>query len=144
MKRILTMATCAAALALPALAGAEAARTTHFGHLTGAKDSQVKFKESLTSDGRAVTAFAVRDFTVACKGGNAGLLKVAKLAGSIKVSAGGGFKAKDDNGETVFRVKGNINRNKSVGSFRYSGQIESEDGTVRACDSGKLGWITRP
>jgi hypothetical protein len=144
MKRILTIAASTAALAIPALAVGQTARDNHFGHLVGAKSSAVKFKEALAGGTRAVTSFAVRDFEVGCDGGFVGLLKVAKLQGTVDVSAGGSFKVADDNGKTVFKVNGQINRNKSFGTFRYFGQIPAEDGVTRDCDSGKLGWITRP
>ena len=44
----------------------------------------------------------------------------------------------------MFKAFGAINRNKSIGRFRYSGRIEGEDGVTRRCDSGRLSWITRP
>jgi hypothetical protein len=44
----------------------------------------------------------------------------------------------------VFKVKGQINRNKATGTFRYFGDIESDDGVTRSCDTGKLSWVTRP
>jgi hypothetical protein len=144
MKRILIVAGCAAALAIPALALGQTARSNHFGHLVGAEDSPVKFKEALSSGSRSVTSFAVRNFEVGCEGGFIGLLKVTKLRGSVDVSDGGSFKVKDDNGKTTFKVQGQINRNKSFGTFRYFGRIPAEDGATRDCDSGRLGWITRP
>ena len=71
-------------------------------------------------------------------------LKIAKLSGKIKVSSSGAFKARDDNGVTVFKVKGQINRNKSTGTFRYYGAIEADDGATHNCNSGRLSWVTRP
>ena len=44
----------------------------------------------------------------------------------------------------MFKVTGQINRNKSFGSFRYFGEIKGADGVARHCDSGKLAWVTRP
>ena len=72
-----------------------------------------------------MTSFAVKNFEVACSDGVAGTLKIAKLSGKIKVSSSGAFKARDDNGVTVFKVKGQINRNKSTGTFRYYGAIDA-------------------
>ena len=89
----------------------------------------MKFKESNSADGHTVTAFTVRDFELGCSGGSLGLIKVAKLTGSISVSPGGSFRARDDNGRTVFNVKGQINRNKSFGTFRYSGRVETTTGS---------------
>jgi hypothetical protein len=142
MKRIGITCAAVAAIALPATA--MAANTNHFGHLLGAKGSAVKFKERLSAEGSTVTSFAVRDFEVACDGGTIGLLRVAKLKGDVDVSATGGFKVTDDNGETVFKVKGQIRRNKAFGTFRYFGAIEGTDGVARDCDSGRLAWVTRP
>ena len=140
MKRILIIVT-AAALVAPALG--QAARANHLGQLVGVPGSQVKFKESSGGEGRAVTSFAVRNFDLACDGGTIAELRVAKLSGTIEVSDRGAFRAKDDNGETVFKVKGQIKRNKSVGVFRYYGDVVV-DGVKRACDTGKRTWVTRP
>ena len=144
MKRMMFAAAAVAVLALAATALAQTVRITHFGHLVGAPGSGVKFKESGDGDSRNVTSFAVHDFELACDDGTLGTINRTKLSGVIEVSASGAFKARDDNGTTVFKVKGQINRNKSSGTFRYSGQIEGTDGIPRACDSGRFGWITRP
>ena len=69
---------------------------------------------------------------------------VEPATGSISVSPGGSFRARDDNGRTVFNVKGQINRNKSFGTFRYSGRVETTTGSTRSCDTGKITWVTRP
>lgn len=145
MKRILISTIAAVALAVPAIAAGQPqlGQTTHVGHLLGASSSQVKFKQRITHPG-SVTSFVVRDFEVECDNGVAGSLKVAKLLGSIEVSDSGAFKARNDNGETVFKVKGQIKRNKSTGTFRYFGQVSADDGVTRACNSGRLGWVTRP
>ena len=142
MKRILIVGAALTALALPA--AAQAARTNHFGKLIGEPGATMKFKESNSADGHTVTAFTVRDFELGCSGGSLGLIKVAKLTGSISVSPGGSFRARDDNGVTVFKVKGQINRNKSTGTFRYYGAIEADDGATHNCNSGRLSWVTRP
>jgi hypothetical protein len=145
MKRVLTIAAAAAALALPALAVAQAARTTHVGHLVGAPEATVKFKEKAGDDGASrLTSFAVSNFTVACKGDVVGTLD-ASVKGSLTISDSGAFRAVDDNGKTLFKADGQINRNKSLGSFRYSGRVEADDGQIlRGCDTGKTTWVTRP
>lgn len=143
MKRTMAIGVALAAIAIPAAAFGQA-RVNHFGHLVGSGDSLVKFKESVGSSGTNVTKFTVRDFEVACSDGVFGSIKVAKLSGSIKVSAGGGFKARDNDGTTIFKVKGHIGRNKSTGTFRYSGDIKADDGATHSCDTGKLTWVTRP
>jgi hypothetical protein len=145
MKRILISTIASMALAVPAIAvGAPVAgQTTHVGHLVGASSSQVKFKQRITDPG-SVTSFVVRNFGVACDGGVAGTLRVAKLLGSIEISDAGTFKARNDNGQTVFKVQGEIKRNKAFGTFRYFGQVVADDGVTRACNSGRLGWVTRP
>src|SRR5688500_14116855 len=108
MKGIGITIAAVAALALPATA--IAANADHAGHLLGAPGSAVKFKEHLDADGSTVTSFAVRTFEVACDDGTVGALKVAKLKGNVDVSDSGAFKVRDDNGDTVFKVKGQINR----------------------------------
>lgn len=142
MKRILTGAAVSAALLAPAIA--DAARTNHTGKLIGVPGSSVKFKESLNASGHRVTSFAVRDFEMDCEGDIVGFIDRTRLAGDIDVSPRGGFKVADDNGETVFKVKGQINRNKSFGTFRYFGEIPVSGGGTAECDSGRLDWVTRP
>lgn len=145
MRRMMAVGAALAVIAVPAAAFGQKARTTHFGHLVGSGGSVVKFKDSTNGNGaRSVTSFAVKNFDVACSDGIAGSLKIAKLSGKIKVSSSGAFKARDNNGVTVFKVKGQINRNKSTGTFRYSGAIQANDGATHNCDSGKLSWVTRP
>ena len=143
MKRRMVIGVALAAIAIPAAAFGQA-RVNHVGHLVGVGGSSVKFKESVGESGSTVTKFTVRNFDVSCSDDVAGSLKVAKLAGEVQVSKSGSFKAKDDNGKTVFKVKGQIGRNKSTGTFRFSGEIQGEDGVTHSCDSGKLGWVTRP
>jgi hypothetical protein len=143
MKRTMAIVATLAAIAIPAAAFGKA-NVNHTGHLAGVGGSVVKFKESVKSSGSTVTSFAVRNFDVSCSGGVGGSLKVAKLKGKIEVSSSGAFKARDDNGVTVFKVKGQINRNKSIGTFRFKGGIEADDGAVHNCNSGKLSWVTRP
>jgi hypothetical protein len=142
MKRMLTGAAVSAALLAPAIA--DAARSTHTGKLIGVPGSSVKFKESTGASGHRVTSFAVRDFEMDCEGDIVGIINRTKLAGDIDVSATGGFKATDDDGETTFKVKGQIRRNKSFGTFRYFGEIPVEGGGTADCDSGRLTWVTRP
>lgn len=145
MKRMMAVGAALAVIAIPAAAFGQKARTTHLGHLVGSGGSSVKFKDSTNGSGaRTVTSFAVKNFEVACSDGVAGTLKIAKLSGKIKVSSSGAFKARDDNGITVFKVRGQINRNKSTGTFRYYGAIEANDGATHNCNSGKLSWVTRP
>ncbi len=59
-------------------------------------------------------------------------------------ASGNNFRAKDDNGQTVYKVSGHIGANKAFGKFRLTGKIEGTDGVVRECDSGSLGWVARP
>lgn len=143
MKRTMAIVAALVAIAIPAAALGKA-NVNHTGHLVGVGGSAVKFKESVKSSGSVVSSFAVRNFELSCSDGVAGTIKVAKLKGKIEVSPSGAFKARDDNGVTLFKVKGQINRNKSTGTFRYAGDIEADDGAVHNCNSGKLSWVTRP
>ena len=143
MRRSIGVAVAVAAIAIPAAALASTVRVTHFGHVVGASGSSVKLKESESGDSRSVKSFAVRNFPLACDGSPASL-GVAKLKGKLDVSKSGAFKARNDNGQTVFKVRGQINRNKAYGTFRYSGSVTRTDGTTVSCDSGKLSWVTRP
>jgi hypothetical protein len=145
MKRNLTIAVASIALAVPAIAiGQGGAHAVYEGHLAGAPDSTVKLKESFGDVERAVKTFAVRDYTVECEGDIPGSLGRTKLVGTIPVDKGGDFKARDDNGRTVFKVRGHIGRNKATGRFRYSGRVKADNGQTLDCDSGRLDWIARP
>jgi hypothetical protein len=143
MKRILTGAAVSAALLAPAIA--DAARTNYTGKLIGISGSSVKLKESRTAAEHNVTSFAVRDFEAECKGDLFAIVRRTRLAGEIEISERGRFKVADDNGKTLFKVNGEIRRNKAFGTFRYSGKIPVSDGTGNAeCDSGRIEWVARP
>ena len=145
MRRMMAVGTALAVIAIPAAAFGQSARTNHFGHLVGSGSSSVKFKDLTTGSGaRTVTSFAVKNFELACSDGVAGTIKIAKLSGKIEVSSSGAFKARDDNGVTLFKIRGQINRNKSTGTFRYAGAIEADDGATHNCNTGKVNWVTRP
>ena len=145
MKRKLAISGMTIALAVPALAFAGGGvKTNYDGHIVGAKDSAVRVKEAFGDLERAVKTFAVRDFTVQCEGGVPGTLTRTKLVGTIPVDKDGDFKARDDNGKTVLKVRGHIGRNKATGTFRYSGTVKADNGRKLDCDSGKLDWIARP
>ena len=145
MKRKLAISGATIALAVPALAFAGGGvKTIYEGHVVGSKDSTVRVKETFGDLERSVKTFAVRDFTVQCQGGVPGTLARTKLAGTIPVDKDGDFKARDDNGKTVFKVSGHIGRNKATGTFRYSGTVKADNGQKLDCDTGKLDWIARP
>ena len=140
MKRILIIVT-AAALVAPALG--QAARANHLGQLVGVSGSQVKFKESSGGEGRAVTSFAVRNFDLACDGGTIAELRVAKLSGTIDVS--GTRRVQGQGRQRRDRVQGQgPDQAQQVGRRLSLLRRRVVDGVKRACDSGKLTWVTRP
>jgi hypothetical protein len=64
----------------------------------------------------------------------------ATLKGRIPIGERGRFHVRDDNGETVFNVRGEIDGRNAEGVFRFSGEIEDQDGDTQECDSGRLEW----
>jgi hypothetical protein len=148
MKRILVLAMLAT---LVAATGAFAARgggqEQYRGWLPGVQGSLVKLKvdpADANSNG-IVRSFAVRYFDATCAGGATVTLRRARLRGEIPVGHGGGFGERDDNGATVFKVRGKLGltNGKARGTFRYFGSIETPNGVARNCDSGRLRWKAR-
>jgi hypothetical protein len=143
MKPKLTVALTLFALAIPVAIAQGAPRSTYIGHLAGSPDSTVKLKEAFGDLERAVKVFSVREVPIECRGDVTAVVGRTKLKGSIPVDKDGDFGARDDNGKTLFKVRGHIGRNKATGSFRYSGKISDQNGDVLTCDSGKQTWVAR-
>jgi hypothetical protein len=143
MRRILLCVGLALALAIPA--GALAATKALFGELDGHPDSTVKIRTASGNDGVSVKSFAVKDFDVSCEDGATVALKRVKLTGRIPVGDKGGFSERDDNGETVFKIRGELKRDgkRATGTFRHFGSLEGQDGAVHECDSGRLSWTAK-
>ena len=149
MKRTIAIAAAACTLAVPAIALGQTFQGIFNGHLESSPDSSVtlKFSGAVDPDGgtqSSVHAFVVRDFTVACENGITATLEHAKLKGNFKIGDGKNFRARDNNGRTIYKVSGHVGANKAFGSFRLTGKIETTDGVDLACDSGPLGWVARP
>jgi hypothetical protein len=135
----------AAVLALAVPATTLGATRALYGSLDGEPDSAAKLRVADGAKGTFVRSIAFKRFEVPCDGGHVAILRRAKLAGEIPVGGKRGFRERDDNGETVFKVSGEFNRTfgRASGTFRYSGSIEAADGVVRECDGGKMSWSAR-
>ena len=149
MKRTIALAAAACTLAVPVLAFGQTFTGLYEGHLEGAPDSSVKLKfDGATNPDSGtetfVRTFTVRNLFVECSDGVTATLDHAKLKGKIAVGEGNDFRVRDDNDETVYKVKGHIGVNKATGKFRLSGEIEGDDGVDRDCDSGAQAWVARP
>jgi len=72
-------------------------------------------------------------------------MRRAKLIGEIPVGQGGGFSERDDNGATVFKVRGKVGLSggRAKGTFRYRGAVEVNGSVATNCDSGRLQWKAR-
>lgn len=148
MKRTLVLVACATLVtALGAVAAQALAGQIYRGQLRGVIGSAVKLRldPSETDGSDIVRSFAARYFDVACASQSTLTMRRAKLIGEIPVGRGGGFSVRDDNGETVFRVRGKLGLpgNRARGTFRYSGSIETDGGVATNCDSGRLRWRAR-
>ena len=127
-----------AALVIPAGVFAATPQQVFTGGIESAEDASVKLKTGATN-GYRVKAFGAHDFAVDCEG-TAGTIKRASIKGRIPIGARGRFHARDDNGETVLNVRGEIDGRRAEGLFRFSGEVEEADGGSEECDSGRLEW----
>lgn len=108
------------------------------GEFEGQADSLVKLKTG-ANNGFRVKAFGAHDFAIDC-GAEDGIISRASLKGVIPIGNRGRFHARDDNGETVLNVRGEIDGRKAEGVFRFSGEVEDQDGNSQDCDSGRIEW----
>lgn len=149
MKRSIALGALAATLMISAGAlGAGGIASQHYsGSLQGEPGSAIKLGIGPGENGAAATITSVRvgNFDVACGDEVTVPLAKAKLTGAIPVGNGGGFRERNDNGRTVFKVRGRIDLadDKAKGTFRYSGSIEDSGGVARQCDSGRFTWTAR-
>jgi hypothetical protein len=134
-------ATLAGTLLVAAAVQAATPQQLFTGKLESQPDSVVRMKTG-ANNGFAVRVFGVHDFTVDC-GGSDGTIKRATIKGRVPIGNKGRFHGRDDNGETVLNVRGEIDGRKASGTFRFSGTIEDQDGNKQDCDSGRLNWSAK-
>jgi hypothetical protein len=87
-------------------------------------------------------SFTVKQFEMDCDDGP-GIFGKAKLSGDVPIGNRGGINVRDDNGDTVFRVRGEVDGNRAAGTFRYFGTVPENDGTTSECDSRRQEWSAR-
>ena len=143
MKRVLICASLVAAFVLPSSVMGQVGRGVYIGEIDGVADSQMKLKTSIADGETDVTSFFVRNVPVSCEGGREAILNRIGLRGEISVSDRRRFKAEDDNGETTFQVEGRVGKKKSIGSFRYFGDVSTGEGGTLDCDTGRLEYTAR-
>ena len=131
-------ATVAVALMAAAAVQAATPQQLFVGDLEDQEDSLVRVKTGATN-GYRVKVFGVHEFAVDC-GSSGGVIKRATIKGRIPIGDRGRFHGRDDNGETVLNVRGEIDGRNAEGIFRFSGEIEDQEGDAQDCDSGKLEW----
>lgn len=142
MKRILILGALASLVAVPS-AAARSAGTLYSGALRGVPDSEALLKV-LQRDGEPVVSrFAAKSFDVTCDDGTVVHLRRAALKGTVEIGNRGGFVEKNDNGATVFKLRGKLDGSRAEGSFHYFGEIADANGVTRDCDSGRLEWKAR-
>ena len=127
-----------AALVIPAGVYAATPQQVFTGGMESAEDASVKLKTGATN-GYRVKAFSARDFAVDCEGTD-GTINRATIKGRIPIGSANRFHARDDNGETVLNVRGEIDGRRAEGLFRFSGEVETTTGGTHECDSGRLEW----
>ena len=132
-------ATLVVALVAAAAVQAATAQQLFLGEIESQEDTSVRLKTG-ANNGYRVKVFGAHDFSVECEDSADGLIKRATLRGRIPIGDRGRFHARDDNGDTVFNVRGKIKGRNASGIFRFSGEIDDGDGDTHECDSGKLEW----
>jgi hypothetical protein len=121
VKILFVGATLAGALLMAAAVQAATPQQLFTGELDSQPDAAVRLKTG-ANNGFAVRLFGVHDFSVDC-GANDGTIKRATIKGRIAVGA--------------------IDGRKASGVFRFSGEIEDQDGQTQTCDSGRLDWSAK-
>jgi hypothetical protein len=130
-----------AALVIPTSVLAATSQQVFRGDLESTEDGSVKLKTGATNSYR-VKAFSARNFAVDCEGTD-GTINRATIKGRIPIGGQDRFHARDDNGETVVNVRGEIDGRRVEGTFRFAGEVETASGTTHECDSGRLEWEAR-
>ena len=142
VKTLFVGAALAAALLAAAAVQAATSQQIFKGDFDGQPDSLVKVKTGGSADNYRVKVFGAHEFTIDCDGTD-GIVTRASIKGQIPIGGRGRFHARDDNGDTVLNVKGEIDGRKVSGIFRFSGEIDDQDGHPQDCDSGRLEWSAR-
>ena len=148
MKRTLVLAACAALVtAIGAVSAHALAQQVYRGQLSGVIGSAVKLQARPERDRGHGHRPLVHGSLLRrqLRGRRYGDDARAKLIGEIPVGQGGGFSERDDNGETVFKVRGKLGLSgrRAKGTFRYQGSVEVDGGVATNCDSGRLRWRAR-
>jgi hypothetical protein len=142
VKTLFVGAALAAALLAATAVQAATSQQVFRGGFDGQPDSSLKLKTGGAADNYRVKVFGAHEFTIDCDGTD-GIVSRASIKGAIPIGDRGGFHARDDNGETVLNVKGEIDGRKASGIFRFSGEIDDQDGHAQDCDSGRMEWTAR-
>jgi len=140
MKRIVV---CAAIAAFAVPASAVAGQAVFYGELDDQPDASVKVKTGTNDGGSFVRLFTVRSYEVNCAGGETAVVKRSSLSGEIPIGSRRNFHARDNDGETVFKVRGRIGSNRAQGTLRLSGKTPITNETTADCDSGRQTWTAR-
>lgn len=143
MKRALVLGGLTALLSIPALASGQVAVDRYVGDFDGQPDSKIKIDVSLGDAERTISLIKAKNFAIACDGGVTVTQGAVSLTGGVPVRESGSFKVADDNGDTTFKARGVVKRNKTVGRFHFFGAVEGSDGVTRECDSGRLDFVAR-
>ena len=140
MKRTLIAALVLFGLVPAAIAGAQVAHTNYIGSFDDLPGSEVKVKVAERDGKLRLKVFTAKTFPVSCDGGVDAEMAKASLRGTVPIGREGGFRAKDDNGSTVFRIVGTLSDGEISGKFRFFGEMDTAGG-VRDCNSGKLFFV---
>ena len=146
MRRTALLAATAMVATVAAASTADAATEAYLGGIESESRAHVKLRVAIAADETmTVRSFAVKGLKIDCKGDSKLILTRARLSGEIPVGDSGRFKVRDDNGETIFSLRGEIGtvNERAKGRFRYKGDFATGGGGRAECDSGKLRWHAR-
>jgi len=145
MKRALVLGGLTAVISIPALASGQVALDRYVGDFDDQPDSKIKIDVSSADGESTISQIKAKRFALACDG-DGGVARhegSATLRGSVAVRESGSFKVADDDGDTTFKTRGTVKRNKTVGTFRFFGALDDSGGVPRECDSGRLFFVAR-
>ena len=143
MKRVLVLGVLAATFCIPALASGQADPGKYVGAIDDQDGSKMTIRIALRDGTPAVTEIKAKRFDLDCEGAPDGTQGTASLGGEIPVRNTGAFKVADDNGDTTFKTRAKVKGDRIKGTFRFFGSVDTDNGGVRECDSGRQSFKAR-
>ena len=142
MKRVLVLGVLAATFCIPALASGQADPGKYVGAIDGQDGSKLTIRIALRDGTPTVTEIKVKRLDLDCEGDPGGNEGTATLRGEIPVRSTGAFKVAADNGKTTFKTRAKVKGDRIKGTIRFFGLLDTDNGGVLDCDSGRQSFKT--